>query len=119
MDKKHWHLALTAFVAVCLLAGAMPIMLDSAEGQSAIDKIELFMPGEAATSNNGHRVFVTGKYHNLSITLNIASEDVEVLLFNETTSAIAHNDTTYYRWKYLNGQWSDAEWRISENVAKV
>lgn len=77
--------------------------------ESRAGDYSLFIPDSTEQYNNGMKVMVAGMEHNL--TFNKFSENITVIMYsNGYFSEGFKNESTYYRWRYLDGNFYDLEY---------
>ncbi len=75
---------------------------------AAENSYSLFIPECQEQYHSGIKVMVAGVEHNL--TLYRASENITVVLYSPGYLRGVKNESTYYRWRYLNGMFYDLEY---------
>lgn len=110
--KKCKVLALV-FVLMCLTSGLAVL----ANGQATAISVEINMVEEPRRQNGlGQDVLVGGLYHNITVGLNVSSDNVQLLAFYSGVVTGA-NRTNAYMFNYTSGVWTDGLYNYYLNAS--
>ena len=95
---------------------ALPLFSQGVSADTRAETYSLFIPDSIEQYHQGMKIFVAGMEHNL--TFRKTSENITVTIYSESYFDEGLKDTTtYYRWKYLNGNFSDTEYGTYINLS--